>query len=341
MIPFLELKKITDRRSKQIHRALARVTDSGWYLHGRENEVFERHYAEYIGVSHCVGVANGLDALTLILRAWIETGRLAHGDEVIVPANTYIASIIAITENGLRPVLVEPRPDTCQIDDRLIEAAITPRTRALMIVHLYGRCAYTDRIGGLCRDHGLRLVEDNAQAAGCLWQGRYRTGSLGTAAGHSFYPGKNLGALGDAGAVTTDDDDTGDGRVDRAAVAIGDPFELQKRDIHGLAVFSLPSARPSSSALPTTRRCRAGLPHHTVRGGTSRVTTLPAPTIASSPMVLPAMMVALAPIEAPRLTSVGTNPPVGRRPERGNGSLVKATPGPTKTSSSSRTPSQS
>ncbi len=207
MIPFLELKKVTDRRSRQIHRAVARVVDSGWYLQGRENGAFERHYAEWIGVGHCIGVANGLDALTLILRAWIETGRLAAGDEVIVPANTYIASIIAITENGLRPVPVEPRPDTCQIDDRLIQAAITPRTRALMLVHLYGRCAYTGRIGDICRHHGLLLVEDNAQAAGCRFEGR-RTGSLGHAAGHSFYPGKNLGALGDAGAVTTDDDRT-------------------------------------------------------------------------------------------------------------------------------------
>ncbi len=207
MIQFLELKRVTDRRSKAIHRAVARVIDSGWYLQGRENEAFERRYAEYTGVRHCVGVANGLDALTLILRAWLQTGRLAPGDEVIVPANTYIASIIAITENGLRPVLVEPRADTCQIDDSLIEAAITPRTRALMLVHLYGRCAYTELIGDLCRRHGLLLVEDNAQAAGCLWQGR-RTGSLGNAAGHSFYPGKNLGALGDAGAVTTDDDQT-------------------------------------------------------------------------------------------------------------------------------------
>ncbi len=206
MIKFLELKKITDRRSDEIHRAVARVVDSGWYLQGVENTAFERHYARYIGTRHAIGVANGLDALILILRAWIETGRMAPGDEVIVPANTYIASIIAITENGLKPVLVEPDPVTWQIDDRLIEGAITSRTRAVMIVHLYGRCAYTERIGEICRRHGLLLVEDNAQAAGCRWQGR-RTGSLGAAAGHSFYPGKNLGALGDAGAVTTDDDE--------------------------------------------------------------------------------------------------------------------------------------
>jgi dTDP-4-amino-4,6-dideoxygalactose transaminase len=206
-IPFLELKKITDRHSRAIHAAVARVIDSGWYLQGRENHAFEKHYADYIGTRHAIGTANGLDALTLILRAWMEMGLIRPGDEVIVPANTYIASIIAITENGLVPVPVEPRAETCQIDDRLIERAITNRTRAVMIVHLYGRCAYTYRIGEMCRDHRLKLIEDNAQAAGCLWQGR-RTGSLGSAAGHSFYPGKNLGALGDAGAVTTNDDDT-------------------------------------------------------------------------------------------------------------------------------------
>jgi dTDP-4-amino-4,6-dideoxygalactose transaminase len=205
MIKFLELKKITDRYGEEIHRSAARVIDSGWYLQGRENEAFEKSYSEYTGVRHTIGVANGLDALILILRAWIETGAMKPGDEVIVPANTYIASIIAITENGLIPVPVEPDIDTFQIDDRLIERAITPRTRAIMIVHLYGRCAYTERIGEICRSHGLKLIEDNAQAAGCLYRGR-RTGSLGDAAGNSFYPGKNLGALGDAGAVTTDDD---------------------------------------------------------------------------------------------------------------------------------------
>jgi dTDP-4-amino-4,6-dideoxygalactose transaminase len=153
-----------------------------------------------------VGCANGLDALKLIMRAYIEMGVMHEGDEVIVPANTYIASILAITECGLKPVLVEPDINTLQIDDTLIECAITPRTRAIMIVHLYGRCAYTQRIGDICSKHGFKLIEDNAQAHGCTFDGR-RTGSLGDAAAHSFYPTKNLGAQGDAGAVTTNDEE--------------------------------------------------------------------------------------------------------------------------------------
>ena len=205
MIKFLDLQKVTTRYSKEIHEAVSRVVDSGWYLQGEENKKFESDYAKYIGTQHAVGVANGLDALIWIFRAYVELGVMKPGDEVIVPANTYIASILSITENGLKPVLVEPRLDTYQIDDSLIEGAITPRTRAVLIVHLYGQCAYTDKIGDLCRKHGLKLVEDNAQAHGCVCNGR-RTGSLGDAAGHSFYPGKNLGALGDAGAVTTDDE---------------------------------------------------------------------------------------------------------------------------------------
>ena len=209
MIKYLDLKKITAARADEINAAVAGVIDSGWYLQGEATKAFERDYAAYIGTSHCIGCGNGLDALTLILRAYMEMGVMKPGDEVIVPANTYIASILAITENGLRPVLVEPSLDTLQIDDSLIEQAITPRTRAVMIVHLYGRCAYTARIGDICHARGLRLIEDNAQAHGLRWNGR-RTGSLGHAAGHSFYPGKNLGALGDAGAVTTDDDELAD-----------------------------------------------------------------------------------------------------------------------------------
>jgi dTDP-4-amino-4,6-dideoxygalactose transaminase len=178
--------------------------DSGWYLKGEATRQFETHYAEYIGSRYCVGCGNGLDALTLILRAYIELGVMQEGDEVIVPANTFIASILAITACGLKPVLVEPCLDTLQIDDSLIEQAVTPRTRAVMIVHLYGFCAFTERIADICRRHGLKLIEDNAQAHGCTF-GDQKTGSLGDAAGHSFYPGKNLGALGDAGAVTTDD----------------------------------------------------------------------------------------------------------------------------------------
>ena len=209
MIKYLELSKVTAMHADEIRQAVRRVVDSGWYLQGNENKAFEEEYARYTGTRHCVGCGNGLDSLTLILRAYMEMGVMQRGDEVIVPANTYIASILAITENGLKPVLVEPRPDTFQIDDSLIEQAVTPRTRAVMIVHLYGRCAYTEEIGRICKAHGLKLIEDNAQAHGCTFGGR-RTGSLGDAAGHSFYPGKNLGALGDAGAVTTDDDQLAD-----------------------------------------------------------------------------------------------------------------------------------
>ena len=337
MVKFLDLQKITEKYSEEIHEAVRRVVDYGWYLQGKENEQFERHYAEFIGTEHCVGCANGLDALIWIYRAYIELGVMQPGDEVIVPANTYIASILAITENGLKPVLVEPRLDTLELDDSKIEAAITEKTKSILLVHLYGRCAYTEKIGEICRKHGLKLVEDNAQAHGCraphppkvgvnladpvlypmlkdyanhnrhhpteaenvLWKllsdksttgykfrrqhiidryiadfacleakliievdGKYhrlkdqveedenrseilekfgyrtirftneevlfdietttqkikeacsappaggwgaRTGSLGDAASHSFYPGKNLGALGDGGAVTTDD----------------------------------------------------------------------------------------------------------------------------------------
>ena len=206
MVRFLDLQKVNSRFRDEILEATQRVVDSGWYLLGQECHDFENNYARYIGTSHCIGVGNGLDALTLIYRAYIEMGIMKPGDEVIVPANTYIATILAITENGLKPILVEPRSDTLEIDDSLIEQAITPRTRSVLIVHLYGRCAYTEQIGRLCREHRLKLVEDNAQAHGCCYGGRM-TGSLGDAAGHSFYPGKNLGGLGDGGAVTTNDDE--------------------------------------------------------------------------------------------------------------------------------------
>ena len=209
MIKFLELKKITALHGEEIKQAVNDVIESGWYLHSDANSRFESHFAQYIGTRHCIGVGNGLDSLTLILRAYKELGVIAEGDEIIVPANTYIATILAITDNNLKPVLVEPRLDTFQIDDSLIEKAITPRTRAIMIVHLYGRCAYTERIGELCRKYDLKLIADNAQAHGCTYNGK-RTGSLGDAAGHSFYPGKNLGALGDAGGVTTNDDQLAD-----------------------------------------------------------------------------------------------------------------------------------
>ena len=217
-IPFLSLKDITAKYADEIHEAVKRVVDSGWYLQGKENEQFEKHYAEYIGSKHCIGCANGLDALIWIFRAYMEMGVMQPGDEVIVPANTYIATILAITENNLVPVLVESNPETLQIDDTLIEERITDKTKAICIVHLYGRLAYTAKIKSLCEKYGLKLIEDNAQAHGCRYEAKgerleargeeyKRTGSLGDAAGHSFYPGKNLGALGDGGAVTTDDDE--------------------------------------------------------------------------------------------------------------------------------------
>lgn len=204
-VPFLSLKDVTDKYSSEIHNAVNRVIDSGWFLQGKENESFENNFADYIGTKYCVGVANGLDALIWIVRAYKELGVFNEGDEIIVPANTYIASILAITENNLKPVLVEPTFENLEIDDTKIEERITSKTKAIMIVHLYGRCAYTEKIGELCKKYNLKLIEDNAQAHGCRF-GNKRTGSLGDASGHSFYPGKNLGALGDAGAVTTNDE---------------------------------------------------------------------------------------------------------------------------------------
>ena len=291
MIKFLDLQRVTQLHADEMKEAVAQVIDSGWYIRGNFVSKFEEEYARYIRTKYCVGVGNGLDALTLIYRAYMEMGVMSEGDEVIVPANTFIASILAITQNGLKPVLVEPRMDTLEIDDELIEQAITPKTKSILLVHLYGRCAYTERIGELCKKYHLKLVEDNAQAHGCeggrrnyevgsgaakpqVGRTKYevgsrnyevgsdasqvgsdevrststikpsnspigetlpnssfvhhtsnpsysptgeilrpskfllptsRTGSLGDAAGHSFYPGKNLGALGDAGAITTND----------------------------------------------------------------------------------------------------------------------------------------
>lgn len=204
-IPFLSLKDVTALHGAEINEAVSRVVNSGWYLQGRESEEFEKHYSEFIGTKYTVGCANGLDALIWIFRAYIEMGVMQPGDEVIVPANTYIATILAITENGLTPILIEPRLNTLEIDDNLIEAAITPKTKAIAIVHLYGRDAYTEKIGAICKKYNLKLVEDNAQAHGCKHTDGRVTGSIGDAAGHSFYPGKNLGALGDGGAVTTND----------------------------------------------------------------------------------------------------------------------------------------
>lgn len=204
-IPFLSLHDVTALHGDEINAAVTRVVNSGWYLQGEEDKRFETNYANFIGTKYCISCANGLDALIWIFRAYIEMGVMQPGDEVIVPANTYIATILSITENGLVPILVEPRLNTLEIDDDLIEAAITPKTKAICIVHLYGRNAYTDKIGALCKKYNLKLVEDNAQAHGCKHTDGRVTGSIGDAAGHSFYPGKNLGALGDGGAVTTND----------------------------------------------------------------------------------------------------------------------------------------
>lgn len=206
MIKFLNLQSITEMYAAELKEAATRIIDSGWYLQGDANKRFEANYAHYIGTQYCVGVANGLDALIWIYRAYIEMGIMKPGDEVIVPANTFIASILALTENGLIPVLVEPDIETLEMDDSLIEQHITERTRSILIVHLYGRCAYSEKIGDLCKKYHLKLVEDNAQAHGCQYIKGIRTGSIGDAAGHSFYPGKNLGALGDGGAVTTSDE---------------------------------------------------------------------------------------------------------------------------------------
>ena len=200
MIKFLDLKKINERFRGEMDAAVKRVLDNGWYLLGQEIEQFEKDFAAYCGVKHCVGCANGLDALKLIIRAY----GFGPGDEIIVPANTYIASIIAISDNGCTPVLVEPKWETRLIDEDLIEAAITPRTKAIMVVHLYGRAMEMTKVWAIAKRHGLKVIEDSAQAHGAMFNGR-RTGNLGDASGFSFYPGKNLGCLGDGGAVTTND----------------------------------------------------------------------------------------------------------------------------------------
>lgn len=206
-IPFLSLKDVTALHGAEINEAVSRVVNGGWYLQGEENEKFEKDFSDFIGAKFTVGCANGLDALIWIFRAYIEMGVMQPGDEVIVPANTYIATILAITENGLTPVLVEPKPNTLEIDDDLIESYITPKTKAIAIVHLYGRIAYTNKIGELCKKYNLKLVEDCAQSHGCKFEDGRMTGNLGDAAGFSFYPGKNLGALGDGGAMVTNDED--------------------------------------------------------------------------------------------------------------------------------------
>ena len=204
MIKFLDLQKINAQYQQDLKKAAERVIDSGWYLLGNEIAEFENRFAEYCGVNYCVGVANGLDALRLILRAYMALGVIKEDDEVIVPANTYIATILAISDNGLKPVLVEPDLETYNIDPELIEEKITQKTKAILIVHLYGQNAYCHKIKSLCEQYNLKLIEDCAQAHGAKYKDR-KVGSLGDAAGFSFYPGKNMGALGDAGAVTTND----------------------------------------------------------------------------------------------------------------------------------------
>ena len=204
MIKFLDLCKINSQYEQELKIAANRVIDSGWYLMGKELDTFEKKYADFCNVKFALGVANGLDALRLIFKAYIEMGIMTKGDEVIVPANTYIASVLAITDNDLIPVFVEPNLETYNLDSNKIEAAITNKTKAILTVHLYGQISINSKILKICRKYNLKLIEDAAQSHGALWNGKV-SGGIGDAAGHSFYPGKNLGALGDAGAVTTND----------------------------------------------------------------------------------------------------------------------------------------
>lgn len=205
MIKFLDLQKVNLLHQQEIETRLLKTFRSGWYLLGEEVRQFEKHLSDYIGAKHAIGVANGLDALRLIFKAYIELGIMQAGDEVIVPANTYIASLLAITDNNLVPVLVEPELSTYNIDVNRIEEKISSKTKAIMIVHLYGQVAFSGELKAFAERHNLKIIEDNAQAIGAQYNGS-KTGNLGDAAGFSFYPGKNLGALGDAGAVTTNDD---------------------------------------------------------------------------------------------------------------------------------------
>ena len=206
MINFLDLKAINNQYQQELKDACARVIDSGWYIMGNELTQFETEFAAYCGTKHAIGVANGLDALILTLRAWKELGKLQAGDEVIVQANTYIASVLAITENDLMPVLVEPNPASYNLDPATLAAAIGPKTKAILPVHLYGQLCPMPEIMAIAKQHNLLVLEDCAQAHGAEINGQ-RAGNWGDAAGFSFYPGKNLGALGDAGAITTNDDE--------------------------------------------------------------------------------------------------------------------------------------
>ncbi|MBS1572415.1 MAG: DegT/DnrJ/EryC1/StrS family aminotransferase [Bacteroidetes bacterium] len=204
-IKFLDLQKVNLSHQEEIENRLLTTFRSGWYLLGNENKTFEANLSSYIGAKHAIGVANGLDALRLIIRGYLELGIFQKGDQIIVPANTYIASVLAISDNGLQPVFVEPNADTHNLDIDKIEAAITPTTKAIMTVHLYGQVSYNEKLKSLAEKYNLKIIEDNAQAIGATYNG-IKTGNLGDASGFSFYPGKNLGALGDGGAVTTNDD---------------------------------------------------------------------------------------------------------------------------------------
>ncbi|MGX9457588.1 DegT/DnrJ/EryC1/StrS family aminotransferase [Photobacterium damselae subsp. damselae] len=206
MIKFLDLQAINSQYQQELKDACSRVIDSGWYIMGGELEAFETEFAEYCGVKHAIGVANGLDALILVIRAWKELGKLKSGDEVIVPANTYIASVLAITENELIPVFVEPNPTTYNLCPENVRAAITDKTKAILPVHLYGLISPMPELMEIAKEHNLLVLEDCAQAHGANIDGK-KVGNWGDAAGFSFYPGKNLGALGDAGAITTNNDE--------------------------------------------------------------------------------------------------------------------------------------
>jgi dTDP-4-amino-4,6-dideoxygalactose transaminase len=209
MIKFLDLQKINAQYADELKQAAAEVIDSGWFLMGERLSGFEQKLASYIGAKYAIGVANGLDALRLILNAYIELGVMHEGDEVIVPANTYIASMLAISDNNLVPVFVEPNISNYNIDIDAIEKHITEKTKAIMVVHLYGQVCWSEKLTALAKKYNLKIIEDNAQSIGAEWNG-IKSGALGDAAGFSFYPGKNLGALGDAGAVTTGDPELAD-----------------------------------------------------------------------------------------------------------------------------------
>lgn len=204
MIPFLNLKKLNAPYRQELIDAITEVIDSGWYILGEKVKSFEREFSKYCGVKETIGTGNGLDALTLIIRAYKEMNVFREGDEILVPANTYIASILSITENRLKPILVEPDINTYNLDVDLLEKNITDRTKAILVVHLYGRVGYSEKMQSIADKHGLKIIEDSAQAHGAVYQAR-KTGNLGDASGFSFYPSKNLGCLGDAGGVTTND----------------------------------------------------------------------------------------------------------------------------------------